>query len=177
MAYSLQAVIAKTGVLGRNLPVQLNIVPLAGGVEMIPLGSAAQDFYRLQYLPLTAEDCCEVVELPASAVELCEALSKGCVVAYIEAEYFGGTGNQAHVIFENGRQAGAVVCAAGAINEALRLLGVRAQDGGEGAAGWLRARFRFPGVRRMSARDEFDAVGLGRYRDTDRWLGGTSDEA
>jgi hypothetical protein len=69
-------------------------------------------------------------------------------VAYIEAEFFGGTGGQSAVAWSGGSRVLGPLHAQEAINETLRFLGVRA-DG---------------------ARDEFDAVGLGRYRDTADWI-------
>lgn len=68
--------------------------------------------------------------------------------AYIEAEFFGGTGDQAALFFE----AGVAVASPGlndrAINLALRWLAVEADVG----------------------KDEFDTVGLFQCRFTDEWL-------
>lgn len=74
-------------------------------------------------------------------------------LAYVEADYFGGVGTQFAVVW----RAGAIVfgpavqperAPGSLISQALRLLG--ASSGGHV--------------------DEFDAVGLGRYRDVDDWL-------
>jgi hypothetical protein len=88
------------------------------------------------------------LNLPASIDALCRMLSRGRVIAYIEAAYWGGTGVQAHAIFKNGEIVGSPVVADYAINQALRTFGVRARDN----------------------QDEFDTVGLGRHRNTDDWI-------
>ena len=63
-------------------------------------------------------------------------------LAYIETDYAGGYGTQAGVLLERGQAALGPLEGAGAINRLLRAIGV-----------WSR-----PGE------DEFDALGLGRYR-------------
>ena len=63
-------------------------------------------------------------------------------LAYIETDYAGGYGTQAGVLLERGQAALGPLEGAGAINRLLRTIGV-----------WSR-----PGE------DEFDALGLGRYR-------------
>jgi hypothetical protein len=76
-------------------------------------------------------------------------LSHGGPVAYVETDYFGGSGDQAAMAWEEGE----VVSEPskrrmGAINHALLHLGVE-----KGAAD-----------------DRFDALGLGRHRHTDDWV-------
>jgi hypothetical protein len=80
--------------------------------------------------------------------KLREALSQNRTIAYIEAEVFGGSGTQASVIFTNGVQVGQPIVDHDAISQALRNLGVT----------------------KGSAIDEFEAVGLGRHRNTEEWL-------
>jgi len=69
-------------------------------------------------------------------------------VAYIEAEFFGGVGGQSAVVWSEGKRVLGPIHDQHAINQALRVLGVR-PDG---------------------SHDEFDAVDLGRNRDTDDWV-------
>jgi hypothetical protein len=69
------------------------------------------------------------------------------LVAYLEAEFFGGVGMQAHVLCRDGVVLGPPVVREDAINQALRHFNVRLG----------------------SHHDEFAAMGLGRYRDTDAW--------
>ncbi|HEY7426084.1 MAG TPA: hypothetical protein VH682_17775 [Gemmataceae bacterium] len=66
--------------------------------------------------------------------------------AVIETDYFGGQGGQAAAVYRGDREVMApAVGAVGPINEALRHLSIRASAGN----------------------DEFDTVGLGRFRDFD----------
>jgi hypothetical protein len=69
-------------------------------------------------------------------------------VAYIEAEFFGGVGGQSSMVWSRGLEAMAPIRSQDAINHALR----------------------FPGVQIGTARDEFDAPGPGRHRDTHDWV-------
>lgn len=65
------------------------------------------------------------------------------VVVLVQAEYFGNAGGQEATVWIDGRRRDVNV----AINVALKRLGVRSERG----------------------RDEFDTVGLGRYRKTEHW--------
>lgn len=69
-------------------------------------------------------------------------------IAYIETEYFGGTGGQSAAIWEGGQLVLGPLVTADAINQVLRLLGA------------VRGR----------AADEFEAIGLGRYRSNEDWI-------
>jgi hypothetical protein len=76
------------------------------------------------------------------------SVSEGTKVAYIEAEFFGGEGTQSSMVFENGTIVSDFIVSANAINLALQYLGVA----------------------RLSFLDEFEALGLGRCRNTEQWL-------
>ncbi len=76
---------------------------------------------------------------------LAAATETGGGLAYVETEYFGGTGEQSAMAFVDGREAVAPQRArggGGAINQALRAIGVA----------------------RSVADDEFDTIGLGERR-------------
>lgn len=152
MAYSIQSIVAPRGVYPAELPAGLALLQLKDDVQMIPIGTMARKHYGIPFLPLTDEGS---VELPAALQALCTQLSAGGNLAYIEAEIFGGAGMQAHVLVGKGGNAGAVVVADDAINAALRLLGVR------------------PG----SHQDEFESVGLAKFRETDAWIAALADQA
>lgn len=87
-------------------------------------------------------------QLPFELIALCAAVSENGSVAYVEAEFFGGDGTQAAAIFKNGKELGPTVVATEAINGALAAIGVQ----------------------RLNHKDEFDALELGRHRDTEKWL-------
>jgi hypothetical protein len=101
----------------------------------------AKDSNRL--LPLTDGGLNAVPVISRLGAEL----SKAGRIAYVEAEYFGGTGTQANCLFEFGQPLAEPGVSEEAINEALRFLGVTAADG----------------------KDEFDTVDLGRNRGTEGW--------
>lgn len=77
----------------------------------------------------------------ASVKELMESYSFRTKLAYIETDYFGGTGTQAGILYENGKPA--------------------APKNGEGA---INALLKELGVWRKPDKDEFDMLGLGKYR-------------
>jgi hypothetical protein len=78
------------------------------------------------------------------------AMSRGGgAVAYVETDYFGGTGEQAAIAWKDGRVAsGPEKTRIGAVSDALRRIGAEKGD----------------------AHDEFDAVGLGRHRHNEDWV-------
>lgn len=145
MTYTLQAVVAKAGIFPQSPLAHLKTVALSQGIEMVPLATAVRQHYGIPFCPLTYE---AAAELPQALVDLCGQFSRHGMVAYIEAEFFGGVGTQAHAIFNTGVALGPTVVSERAINEALRALGISASG----------------------AFDEFEAVGLGQHRDTDEWL-------
>lgn len=87
------------------------------------------------------------------------AASRHGPIAYVEAEFFGGVGQQASVVWHRGEAVlgpmaqelppGVPVVRVGPINAALRCLGVTTMDG----------------------LDEFETVGLGRHRHVEDWTG------
>lgn len=84
---------------------------------------------------------------PKLIATLTEA-SKEESVAYVETEYFGGLGDQGAIVAKEGRIAFGPTDGDGSINSALRLIGVK----------------------KGLARDEFDAVGLDKFRSNEDWL-------
>ncbi|SBT90344.1 hypothetical protein GA0115233_101781 [Streptomyces sp. DI166] len=156
MAYVLQAVIAADRVLrtaARDLPAA-RPAPLAQGLSLMPLTDALRD-------ALAGGDNAGTEgfwRLPAGLAGAASAWSATGPVAYVEAEYFGGTGEQHAVVWDRGALAlgplhveeGQSTPAVGSpISQALRRLGVVVGGGDE---------------------DEFAAVGLGRRRSTSAWL-------
>jgi hypothetical protein len=143
MAYSIQAFI--TGSTNPNLPrLTLPAVALSQDFILVPITKMLQEKYGISFLPLLEGNNNDHQAL----CNLGYSVSDGTKVAYIEAEFFGGEGTQSSMIFENGNIVSDSIVSANAINLALQHLGV--------------ARLSFP--------DEFDALGLGRCRDTEQWL-------
>ena len=90
--------------------------------------------------------------LNQSVVELLEDVSSLGKVSYIETDYFGGDGGQSSIIWENGKVIYGPILSSNnnttPINDALKILGVRV----------------------VERNDEFDEVGLGKYRSTEKWF-------
>lgn len=89
------------------------------------------------------------VYLSKQFIEELSSASKEGEILYFETEYFGGTGTQGAAVFSRGNLIfGPKSEEIGPINDALRILGVE--------VGCMR--------------DEFEAIGLNRYRHTEDWL-------
>lgn len=155
MGYDLQAVIAGREVLraaSRDLPAA-RLASLGQGLSLMPMTDAlfnsvaagsdagALGFWRL----------------PGGFEETLADWSTAGPVAYVEAEYFGGVGEQQAAVWDGGTivlgplhvQEGEPFPPAGsAISQALRRLGVVASAG----------------------EDEFSAVGLDRHRHGEGWI-------
>ena len=145
MSYTLQAIVAKGGDLNRGSIQDAKMVSLKQNIEMLPFTDVFIKTHEIEFLPLTDEG---VENLPKNIMQLCTKLSINKKLAYIEAEFFGGEGTQACVVFSNGLIEKGPLVSKSAINVALANLGVE----------------------KGSALDEFEAVGLNEQRDTENWV-------
>jgi hypothetical protein len=155
MGYCLQAVISTE-------PVLWKLAGSAEGIRVIPLGR------HLSLLPMTnalfdAVTVAGAAELdgfwkaPAGFGHALAACSVGGPIAYVEADYFGGSGTQSAQVWDGGQAVlGPLHLAEGKPSPA---------DGSP-----ISQALRQLGVAKGEHFDEFDAVGLGRHRDTDDWL-------
>lgn len=75
-------------------------------------------------------------------------LSQYGYIAYIEAEYFGGTGGQSAIVYRNKELIYFAEFSETAINKVLKCFGVISHDN----------------------LDEFDTVGLRKHRHTEDWI-------
>jgi hypothetical protein len=122
-------------------------VDLAGGWQAIPLEDELYELIAAAYAGLAKPDALDMA--PAGLMEaLAEASSPGAMLAYVETEYFGGTGGQSAVAFADGRQ-------------------VFAPARSKGASGPINGALRAIGVQRIGSQDEFDTIGLGARRTMD----------
>lgn len=115
---------------------------LIDGWRLVPL-----DDDDLAGLGLDFSACAEGFSyLSPSLAEFCVEYSRLGPVVYFETEYFGGMGSQAAAAFVDGA---VLLSGVGddAINSALRMIGITANAG----------------------MDEFDHLGLSRYRHTSDW--------
>jgi len=145
MAYTLQAILGRSEKLKSASVEGTRLVPLLSGISMLPLGRAFIEAHGAPFLPLTDTGDSS---LPSTIAEVCSQLAERGKVAYVEAEFHGGDGTQACVMFHNDGSHDPPRLAIDAINVALRALGVRPPAGD----------------------DEFSAVGLAAHRDTEEWL-------
>jgi hypothetical protein len=171
MAFVLNAIIAKYSVLGAS---GLEVVDLEQDFRMAPLGAAFWRREQGRSNPLisahgwsqppydgdvdedgnphfTVEERARHLADAQSAfsrvASRCADLSTEYPIAYVEANFFGGGGEQASAVWIRGTLVLGPLVSALAINEALEKIGVKRGIG-----------------------DEFQALGLGRHRFTENWL-------
>jgi hypothetical protein len=151
--YRLEAVIGAAPALRAGSFADAHVVPLAGHLSLMPMTDALFDAVTITGAPVLDG----FWKAPAGLGGALSACSKAGPVAYVEADYFGGTGTQAAQVWDAGEVVLGPLCkaeresfpAAGSpISQALRRLGVV----------------------KGSQFDEFEAVGLVRHRDTGDWL-------
>jgi len=141
MSYTLQALIGDALNAKRAAPSGALVVGLPQAMALVPFTESVCGAHGISFLPLTDEGSDDVPQV----VHAFAARAKK--IAYVEAEFFGGAGAQAAVVWEEGRLILGPIVAEDAINQALRLLGVLKRE----------------------HHDEFDALGLDLHRDTDDW--------
>ncbi|MFI5525724.1 hypothetical protein [Streptomyces platensis] len=157
MAYELQAVIAGDELLraaSREVPGS-QVVPLGQGLSLIPM---TDELFDAVTDDIDRGDL-GFWRLPAGFDTLLARWSAAGPIAYVEAEYFGGVGEQRAAVWADGALALGPLDeptkkqfsqAVSPISQALRRLGAR-RSLGEGE-------------------DEFAAVGLDRHRNNDDWI-------
>ena len=103
--------------------------------------------------------------LSASDADWMRAISRDAAVAYVAAEFFGGTGTQAAVLRRGGTVAlgplAATMDATEAIPPAVLVPALREMV--------INVALGPPGVSTADAPDEFEALGLSRYRGAEEW--------
>jgi hypothetical protein len=158
--YAQQAVIAAEPLLSSvaHTVEGARVVPLPQAFALLPMTDAFYDAVACGASEAADDRPDGFWKLPPGFDRTLAAWSEGGPVAYVEAEYCGGTGQQTAQVWHGGVvvlgpvhiAAGVPFPAAGSpISQALRRLGV--------------ARGRHA--------DEFEAVALRRRRDTEDWLG------
>lgn len=154
MSYVLNAVLAPSELLTSDPPwlSGSRIVHLEQSMSMIPITDDLFDRLAGQE-PFSLEDGLAIFSfLPPQLAGVLQSLSEHSTVAYVEAEFFGGTGEQRCVVWQKSAVILGPLEARYAINRALRLLDVKRQ--------WLH--------------DEFDMIGLNRHRHNEDWITGVT---
>jgi len=143
MSYVLHALIGKSETLKANgsLFQSARIVSLEQDIAIIPLTDKICEEVGV------SSEIENFYKLSPEIEKWAQRISTAGFVAYIEAEFFGGDGSQSAIAWNAGSRVLEPIHEQNAINRVLKLLGVD----------------------RKNAHDEFDAVGLGKHRDTNDW--------
>ena len=151
MGYYLQALIGKTDSL-TNEPngfASEHRIELAQGLTMILMTEELCEEIADKFPSESEAPWDGFMMLTDCVAELAKYISRLTPVAYVEAEYFGGTGGQSAIVWDKAEiKLGPVSAEIGPINQALKFLGATVQ----------------------SAHDEFEAVGLNRKRHMEDWI-------
>jgi len=148
VGYELYAVVGSERALRAfTLGLDARIVPLAAGMSIVPLTDKLLETLKAD----SGEDAKTVSPifeyLYRAVVDRAVAASEEGPLAYVEAGYFGGQGSEMAAAWDQGDMVMEPTESNNPINQALRLLGVKA----------------------VPPDDEFDTIGLGRHRRTARW--------
>ena len=147
MSYTLSAFIGKTAALEKQaleLPTTKSI-HLSQGFSMLLVSET------LAAIPGSDVPVEPFYTLSSKLFELGKALSATGPVGFLDIELFGGHGERTAVLWQNQEVAFGPVMSeddSSVTNQLLALLGVQ----------------------KLDFHDEFDALGLGRYRSTNQWL-------
>jgi len=144
MSYIIQALIGKMDALDKHVTEfqHLHIIALAQGMALVPLTNDLYDEIG------SGNEIDHFQKLSPAVERWAMQMSCNSPIAYIEAEFFGGIGDQGSMVWYGNTRVAGPIYSQDAINQALRFLGV--QTG--------------------SAHDEFAAVGLGQFRYTHHWI-------
>ncbi|MFT3883420.1 MAG: hypothetical protein QM703_27690 [Gemmatales bacterium] len=144
MGYYLQAIIGSQATLQKHASdfQHIHVVSLTHNIALIPLINELYDEIG------EGGDVDQFYKLSPGIEKWAQWLSIESMVAYIEAEFFGGVGGQGAVAWTAGSRSLGPIHDRDSINQILRLLGVR----------------------RTIAKDAFDVVGLGLHRYTEDWV-------
>jgi hypothetical protein len=126
------------------------VIDLQGSLGMVPLSeSLLREVQKRWPGAAGSSRVSGVFEFLTPSIEKwVQELSQGAAIGYVETEYFGGEGFERSAVFRDANVTLGPLDGAGAVNQALRALGVAGKPGQE----------------------EFDAVGLGRHRSVEEWL-------
>jgi hypothetical protein len=172
MAYVLRAFISKPEALQsivENYP-QSAVVALDQGMALLPLPLTREVKRMVKDKAQPQPDPFPELfyYLLAPIAEHAAQASVFAATAYFEAEIFGGAGEQSVIVWE----AGKIVFGPLKLDDDRE--SDREQQKKSGTA--FSQALRWMGVDKGSHHDEFAAVGLGRYRRTDEWLGASGND-
>lgn len=156
MGYELQAVIANEWLLeeASTAVAHARVIRLDQGLALLPMVDELFDA-----ITTGADDAAQLGfwKLPGGFADVLARWSIAGPLAYVEADYFGGTGTQTAAVWDAG------VLAVGPLH--LAQGHPAAADGTP-----ISQALRRLGVTCHGCDDEFDTVGLGRHRYTEDWI-------
>ncbi|WP_333741173.1 hypothetical protein [Streptomyces sp. IBSBF 2806] len=155
MGYELQAVIAGDELLrvtSRDIP-GARLAPLRQSLSLMPMTDEVFDAVTDGSTP----GALGFWRLPGGFEKLLAQWSAAGPVAYVEAEYFGGVGEQRAAVWADG------VLTLGPLDAPAKKWFSRAVTP-------ISQALRRLGARRSLGEDEFEAVGLDRHRNNDDWI-------
>jgi hypothetical protein len=159
LAYELVALIGAEATMDAAIePLEAaRCVPLTQGVAMVPLTGGVLEEIEAIYGADREAPGRQGAGPPAAVATWAREASRHGWVAYCEAGYALGQGGQRAVVWKDGAECHRLEHD-DSINQVLRFLGVTCAGTRVDEQGMLQGE------------DEWDAVGLGRFRYTDRWL-------
>ena len=131
------------------------VATLSQGLSLVPVTEQFYDEVSLNDQERTADSYPDFEYLSSSLEKLAQRMSLLSPVAYVEASYFGGIGGQISIVWQNG-------------SVILEPVGERNSEGDMISQGAINAALRILGVQRAES-DEFEALGLGRHRHIEDW--------
>ena len=162
MSHTLRAVIGPippvTEFAGRW--VQANLISLPQRFGLVPMTAALlADIQELAMLD-EPDPFVEFAHLPAALVQAMTEATRSGPLAYVETDYFGGIGRQTAIAWNKGRLELGPLTSETAVADPV----YPAPPISEGA---INQALRYLGVWRQNGHDEFDMLGLGKYRSTE----------
>jgi hypothetical protein len=150
MGHHIQAIIGSNHVLQslRQRFGESRVAKLNQGLLLLPLTEAFYDALPSASDAFTSNGEFHFRFLDSKVVALLIDASKIGPVAYVETEYFGGDGDQGAIVAHEGKIVFGPAAGDGSINAALRLIGAEKE----------------------TSHDEFEAIGLGRFRSNEDWI-------
>lgn len=147
MGYVLYAFIGKKEVLIKlqGKYSQVKICNLQQNISLIPMTGELYDEINNF---ISSDDINSFAYLTTNVEKEVLQVIEDSPLAYIEAEYFGSNGGQRGIIWKENQRHSILSYSHEAINKVLQFLGVSAQK----------------------RRDEFDTIGLGRFREMEEWI-------
>ena len=151
MGYHLKAFVADVDLLKRHTAGlgKFKVIALGQNMALMPITKAVyRSFPRKRPINELAQ---EVKGIPHELAAWAEVVAADGPIAYLEASFSAGLGGQTAIVWSSNGiwfASGDYAWPDSEISQALRRIGVLRSDG----------------------QDEFDTLGLGKYRDTGDWL-------